>query len=375
MIETQLLVRLRRQLHQYPEVSGNEFNTAATIKDFLRQHAKGTCIDLTNAGFLWRIDSGKTGKTITFRAELDALPIQEINDFEYASVNPGVSHKCGHDGHATILCGAILRFSVSPPQSGVLQFLFQPAEENGEGAKEVLASEMHLFHTDYIFTLHNLPGFPTHQVIYKSGSFSSAVRSIIINLKGKTAHAAEPENGINPASAIAEIVQKITAMSINEPENKNFALAVPIHIHMGEMSYGVSAGEGSCHFTLRTFSNHRLSSISKQAESIAREIAKKYGLSCDIGWTEEFSATENNVHATEIICKAAHRLKLDMTQRHFPFRWGEDFGLFTQRFKGAMFGLGAGENMPALHNPDYDFPDELIETGIDMFAAIAEQTL
>src|SRR5690606_25552855 len=153
----------------------------------------------------------------------------------------------------------------------------------------------------------------------------------------------------------------------------DFCLVTPVYMHMGELAYGVSAGAGEAHFTIRCRNNEQMRRLEKEAERIAVEVAKKHQLKTDISWTESFFANQNNEQAVAWIREAAQACQLEVFETDVPFGWGEDFGLFTEKFDGAMFGLGAGENMPALHNPDYDFPDAIIPAGIKIFHAIIQQ--
>lgn len=374
-IDYDTLKQFRRTLHAYPEVSGNEIETAKRVTEFLKNCTPDELItDIGGTGIIATWNSGKAGNEIVFRAELDALPIQEINTFDYSSTIEGVSHKCGHDGHATILCGLAKYLSENKPVKGKVRLLFQPAEENGEGAKAMLADEKFKnIQPDYIFALHNLPAYPLHEIVVKENSFTAAVNSIIINLHGKTSHAAEPENGFNPALAVAEIITQSIGKENNNPEKEDMRVITPVFIELGEKSYGVSAGDASVHLTLRCLDNTHLRQLEKDIEILSKAIAAKHNLKIDFEYTQTFFANVNDKSATAIVKKSALKNNLSITERSYPFKWGEDFGLFTTKFKGCMFGLGSGENTPALHNPDYDFSDALIETGVRIFSGIIDQ--
>ena len=314
------------------------------------------------------------GKTVLLRCELDALPIQEINSFEHQSKLENVSHKCGHDGHMAIICGVAKKIFENPLEKGNVILLFQPSEENGKGSEAVLKDDF--FKTtqpDFVFALHNLPGYPKNQIIVKEGTFTCAVNSIIIKLHGKTSHAGEPEKGNNPAVAISEIITVF--LKKNQPNilEENYCVITPIYIEMGEKAYGVSAGYGEVHFTFRSNQNKLMQQIENDLEEIAITIAKQQTLTPEISWTENFKANENDKVAVEFIRKAARKENLSIFEKDVPFSFGEDFGLFTQHFDGAIFGLGSGENIPSLHNPDYDFPDELIPTGTQLFHQIIKE--
>jgi len=369
------LTKLRHFLHQNPELSGFEFNTSKKILQYLESCNPAELIhQIGKTGLIAVFNGKKDGPKTLFRCELDALPIQETNDFNHNSTIEGVSHKCGHDGHMAILCGLAELLSESSNFDGTVYLLFQPAEEDGEGAKKVLNdSQFKDIKPDYVFALHNLPGFPLGQIVVKNQTFSCAVNSMIITLTGKTAHAGEPQNGINPALAIAEIINNFNNKIQADILKETFCLITPIYINMGKKAYGVSAGFGEVHFTVRSNSNKNMDKIEADLLKLVTEIAQKHQLIEEISWTQQFRANENNSDAVTFIKNAAKANHFNITEKETPFSWGEDFGLFTEHFSGAMFGLGAGENIPALHNPDYDFPDELIPIGAKMFHQIIKE--
>lgn len=369
------LVLLRKELHQHPEVSGKELETAKRIVAFLQKHAPDEIItEIGGAGIAAIYKAKQAGKTVLFRCELDALPIEEINTFEHRSITNGVSHKCGHDGHMAILCGLATELSQNRPETGKVILLFQPAEEDGSGAQKVFSDpKFALMQPDYVFALHNLPGFAKNQIVVKNDTFSCAVNSIIIKLNGVTAHAGEPEKGINPALAIAAIINQFSAIIQPDISKEDYCLVTPIYTEMGKKAYGVSAGAGEVHFTVRSDSNSQMKKVETTLEKLAQSIAKEHQLECNIAWTEGFQANENDKEAADQIRNAAKTNNFKLLEKETPFTWGEDFGLFTQQYPGAMFGLGSGINTPALHNPDYDFPDEIISTGISVFHQISKQ--
>ena len=369
------LVQLRKELHKHPEVSGKEIQTAQRIISFLEKHTPDELITgIGTTGVVAIYNGKKAGKTVLFRCELDALPIEETNTFEHRSISNGVSHKCGHDGHMAILCGLAAELHANKLESGTVLLLFQPAEEDGSGAQKVFSdAQFSTLHPDYVFALHNLPGFPMHQIVVKNETFTCAVNSIIIKLKGKTAHAGEPEKGINPTLAIAAIINQFNATIQSDNTKEIFCLITPIYTKIGKKAYGVSAGAGEIHFTVRSDSNLQMKKIEVALENTAQSIAKAYQLQCKIQWTQSFQANENDKTAVAFIKKVAKMNGFEAFEKEKPFTWGEDFGLFTQHYPGAMFGLGSGINTAALHNPDYDFPDEIIATGVAIFHQISKQ--
>lgn len=370
------LIQLRRWLHAYPELSGFETKTAAHLIAYIEKLQPDKIVsNIGGNGFLVLFDSGKPGQSILFRSELDALPIQEVNKFAYRSVTDGISHKCGHDGHATILCGLAEKLAMTRSLSGKVYLLFQPAEETGEGAKLVSDDAKFDIQPDYVFAFHNIPGYKKGTIVLKEGLFSAAVSSIIIKLIGRTAHAAEPEMGENPSLAISEIINYADKLNNNKPEVGDFRVLTPVHINMGTTAYGVSAGEGELHYTLRCWNNEELRKLENNLIVKTNEIAKRNKLKTEQQSLQTFYANNNSKEANDFVKQSALELNYAIEEKKQPFKWGEDFGFFTSKYKGCMFGIGAGEDHPALHNPDYDFPDEIIETGVNMFYQITQQIL
>ncbi|WP_026704219.1 amidohydrolase [Flavobacterium soli] len=367
-----ILQEVRRDLHQHPEVSGKEFKTSERIETFLQQYKPDDLItSIGTTGIVAIYRGKKSGKNTLFRCELDALPIEESNTFDHRSTINGVSHKCGHDGHMAILCGLAVYLAENKPENGDVYLLFQPSEEDGEGAKKILNDPLfEIIQPDYVFALHNLPGFPLGQIIVKENTFSCAVKSLIIKLNGKTAHAGEPQNGINPSNAIAKIITQFNTFIEPDITQENFCLITPIYINMGKKAYGVSAGAGEIHFTIRSNSNKNIGFIEKKLEQTIQNIARGEQLEFECEYIQEFRANENSPEAVHFIRKSARNNGFQLLEKETPFSWGEDFGLFTEHFTGAMFGLGAGEKIPSLHNPDYDFPDELTPFGVAVFREI-----
>ncbi|MFD2434824.1 amidohydrolase [Mesonia maritima] len=318
----------------------------------------------------------KNRETILFRAELDSLPIAEKNEFSYASKAENISHKCGHDGHMTMLLFLAKKLEQEPISSGKVLLLFQSSEETGEGAQRILASKkLEEFSIDFAFSLHNVPGYKKSSIITKAGSFTPSVESVDIQLTGKTSHAGMPEKGINPALAVSEIIQYLNEIDCKKTTDKNYFLATPIQVKMGKPAYGTSAGEALISYTFRTWKHDNFITKKEALIGAINTISKKHELYIQWNWKESFQANYNAEEAFNMIKEAAKEIQLNFIEKEMPFSWGEDFGSFTQKYKGAMFGLGAGENCPELHNPDYDFPDEIAENGVNLFYSLAKKAL
>lgn len=372
------LTSIRRYLHQHPEVSGEEHDTATYIQKTLRDvHPPHELLTgLGGTGIAAVYEGQKDGPTILFRAELDALPIIEVNDLPYTSHRRGVSHKCGHDGHMTVLLGLAMWLQQHPPPKGRVVLLFQPSEENGAGAMSVLEDPAFAkIRPDCVYAFHNLPGYPLGQVICKEGPFTSAVNSLIFKLEGKTSHAAEPGSGRNPALAMARILLEVDKWNQPDRSRTDFRIFTPIYATLGEKAYGTAAGYGEVHFTLRTRNEDVMEQSEEQLRQLVQDLARQEKLSLATEYTDRFYGNANDQSAVDVIMEVARQQGYGTLTIDDPLSFGEDFGAFTQKFSGAMFCIGAGKDTPALHNPDYDFPDALIRIGVNMFAGIISRHL
>jgi metal-dependent amidase/aminoacylase/carboxypeptidase family protein len=253
--------------------------------------------------------------------------------------------------------------------------LFQPAEETGEGAERMLNDEKLKAHMpDYIFALHNIPGAEEGSIIVNDGVFAMASVGMVIKFTGISTHAAHPEKGISPAKAISRIIMGMEGVN-DAPGYEGLAFATVIHSKLGEAAFGTQPGDGTLMLTLRAKTDSDIGKLKQNIINLSDKICTLEHLKCEISYTEEFKATVNNPAAAAIIKKAAIETNHKVEEIHKPFRWSEDFGRFTNEIKGAMFGLGAGGDQPELHNPNYNFPDELITDGRDVFYQIIKDLI
>lgn len=369
------LVKLRRELHRNAELSGNENRTAEIIRGFLESTGPVSITGGLGGNGLFAVyGENSKGPAILIRCELDALPIPEENDFAWRSGNDSVSHKCGHDGHMTMVCGVALALGEMDKIPAKIVLLFQPSEETGKGARRVLDDPgFRDIDPDYVFALHNLPGFPAGDIVLRKNTFAAASVGVIVRLKGESSHAAHPEEGKSPALAAAHIIQHLSAAPQFYTSMDDEAKVTVIHTRVGEKAFGTSPGYGEVMATLRTYNDRTLDALKDIVAGIVLKTAESFGLDGEIEWVEPFPATVNDPGSVDTINNAAEELGYSIIHKKTPFGWSEDFGHFTRNFKGAMFGLGSGENHPPLHAPDYDFPDELIPSGTRMFLEITEQ--
>jgi len=260
MDDTNLLDQLttfRRELHKYPDVSGDEEKKKKKIKGFLSFYNPDRIVDTIGGnGLIAEFKGAAEGPSVMFRCELDGLPIEEKNEINYQSVVAGKGHLCGHDGHMTMVAGLAHHLSKNRPKKGKVLLLFQPAEETGQGANEMINDErFNEFQPDFVFAIHNLPGVPLHTVVLSNNNFAAASSGMKITLSGKSSHAAEPELGISPGIAMAQIILFSKELSNKKNTFNDFVLITPIHAKLGNLAYGTSPGDGVIHFTLRSYRN------------------------------------------------------------------------------------------------------------------------
>jgi amidohydrolase len=350
---------IRHLLHEHPQTAGNE----QFAHDLIVKHLQGLHPDkvYTHVGgygviALWGKDT--SAPTVAFRADSDALPI---------------GHRCGHDGHTTILLrlAELVDENVSVFQHINILLLWQPAEETGEGARAMLESGiLQQYNIQSFYALHNLPGYPLGTVVLCPRTFAAASTGVVYHLDGRETHASTPELGINPGMAITEIINRFNGFNGRDGEFRQSTL---ICVRIGQPAFGTSAGHGEVMFTLRAFTNDEMEKLLSEANQVVDEVSARYGLKVSRSLVEPFRATENNGDSVEAIEKAANEVPLCVRYQMEPNRWSEDFAEYLLHFKGAMFGIGSGEQQPELHHPDYDFPDALIEPAAQLFFRLASE--
>ena len=353
-MDTAMLQTLRKRLHENAEPSMQESRTRQLLMSFLHEH---TSLPVTDCGswFYVKCPGDSALSPVAFRADFDAVLCAD-----------GIArHLCGHDGHSTILCGLAMELANCCGQlKRDVYLIFQPGEETGSGALlcSELISEKGITE---IYGFHNIPSYPVHSLVLPAGTFACASTGMEIRFDGMESHAAYPEEGRNPASAIAALVLHMDRL-IKTP-HKGILLGTVIGIDAGSRSYGVSAGTGTLRLTLRAQMQSDYDSFIRQIEDKAHTLADQFGLSCSICRIEEFPATVNPPCYIEKVHSTADALGLQTFCPGSPFRWSEDFGHYLQHCDGCFFGIGCGTDHPGLHTPEYEFEDEIIPTVISLF--------
>ncbi|MCB9357738.1 MAG: amidohydrolase [Calditrichaeota bacterium] len=366
----------RHALHRLAELSNEEHRTSEMIFGFMQGcHPLRVHRNVGGTGVIAEFGNKNEHPVTLLRAELDALPIPEKSKLPHASDHDGVSHKCGHDGHMAILCGVALHLRDHRPKKGRVALLFQPAEETGEGARRMLEDErLQELKPDAVYALHNLPGYAKNSVVVRKGLFAAASSGLIVRLKGRTSHAAEPHKGNSPARALAHLLNSMSSVPHYTTGLFDSAQVTVIHARLGERAFGTSPGDAELMLTLRSESGDWLSELEERCKELAKRTATVYGLRVSFETVEPFPASRNSETAVDQVVASAKRAELTVHTAERPFAWSEDFGHMLAKFGGALFGLGAGESHAALHHPDYDFPDAVIESGVRLFIELITET-
>ena len=366
----QKIIALRHELHEFPELSMKEENTKRRLMNFLEANTNLAVIDCGKWFYASRYVEGTKG--IAFRADMDALPIDEdINSLSYASRNPGVSHKCGHDGHCAALCGFALELEKIDVTRSVY-LIFQHAEETGQGAREC-ASFLRERIISEIYAFHNWSGWPEKSVIVREGLCQCASAGLTIKFTGKTSHASEPEKGINPAYSIAKLIAEIETFTKKYSERK--ILCTIININLGEKNFGISPGEGELSLTLRAEREDDMRTFRNAVVNLAESLAEKNSLKVECSSCDYFPETLSDKNCVERVKAAAKNLGLKIIDMPEAIRASEDFGFYTKQIHGAIFYVGNGENYPAIHTVNYDFNDEILASSVDVFTEIFKQSI
>ena len=391
------LEKLRDKLNKNAELSGQEKETNKIINKFLEKtnpdvHYK----NVGGYGIVAIYKGAEEGNNILFRADIDGLNIpsgqqttvpdhvdgidqrfDKLSDRKVQSsefkVQSQYSHRCGHDGHATILCGLAMRYGKKRPEKGNVILLFQPAEETGEGALAVINDPLFKdIKIDMAFALHNLPGYAKHQIVLKKGCFASASLGLKLIFDGATSHASQPEKGNNPQRVITTLLDAFQKKYENLKRDKYHTTLTVTHVAIGEETFGVAPGHAEIWLTLRSQDDKSLQNLTESTIALSEYVAKEFKLKFSHSIHEAFAATMNSSREVDIVEQAAKDLKLSVNVIKEPFPWSEDFGRFGVLCPVCLLGLGSGFEHEPLHSPIYDFEDEIIDTGIDVFEKIVE---
>tara|TARA_B100000686_G_scaffold353386_1_gene458791 strand:+ start:1218 stop:2387 length:1170 start_codon:yes stop_codon:yes gene_type:complete len=377
---TEEITQWRRLIHQNPETAFEEHETADFIA--LRLHEFGIDVHrgLAKTGVVGTLKGNKgNGPTIGLRADMDALFIQENNAFEYKSKNEGKMHACGHDGHTSMLLGAAKYLAETRNFAGTVHFIFQPAEENEAGGRVMIEDGLFKkFPMDSVYGMHNMPGIPVGDFAIRPGPIMASSDVFDIVLKGVGTHAAIPNLGrdaIVAGSNLVAALQTIVSRTISPLEP---AVVSVTQFHSGD-TLNVIPEQAVIRGTTRAFSKTVQDQMETEIKRITEEIAKTYSVSADITYERRYPATINNPKETDTAAEVARKIAGD--ERVFldkdPMMGAEDFAFMLNETPGAYMWIGNGpqEGGCMLHNPNYDFNDEILPIGASYWSQLVETRL
>lgn len=364
------VIALRHELHRHPELSNEEVETKQRLMLFLKENSPLKITDMGKWFYAeYHPQDGKSQGSMAFRADFDAIRVLEQTPLPYCSVNKGVAHKCGHDGHAAVLAG----FAADVAEKGCdkdVYFIFQHAEEVGDGGAPCaeLISEKQI---DEVFAAHNWPGAPFGSLGLRNGTINCASKGMELIFTGTSAHASQPEMGKNPAKAISRTVLALD--QIADPRRyEGLILATVVQVDIGERAFGVAAHKGKLLMTIRGQIEDEMDAMEQEIREFAAAQAETEGLELEINFYDAFPETYNHPQSVEKLRAIAAAHSWPLNEMEEPIRSSEDFGYYTKKAPGAMVWLGAGEEWPAIHSEEFDYNDKLIEPTLQLFWALID---
>ena len=368
----------RRHLHQKPELNFDVFETADFVKNKLKEFGCDEIVTgLGKTGVVGVIKGNLgTGGTIGLRADMDALPIEEITGKPYASTVPGKMHACGHDGHTAMLLGAAKYLAETRNFAGSVAVIFQPAEEGGGGGNEMVKDGMmERFAIDKVFGMHNMPSLPVGQFAIRPGAIMAATAEFTITLKGKGGHAALPHRAIDPIVAGSQLVtalQTIASRSTDPAE----AIVVSVTKFNAGSAYNVIPEHAVLAGTVRTLKKEVAKLAQERMAAICRGVAETTGTEIDLDYDANYPVTFNHPEETVFAGDVAATIagEPQVHREIQPLMGGEDFSYMLEARPGAFIFIGNGDSAN-LHHPAYDFNDEVIPHGVSYWVRLAETAL
>jgi len=369
----------RHKIHAHPETAFEEVKTSALVAEQLASFGLEVHRGLAGTGVVGTLKAGKGNRAIGLRADMDALHIQEANQFAHRSTVPGKMHACGHDGHTSMLLGAAKYLAKSKSFDGTVHFIFQPAEENeGGGRRMVEEGLFEKFPVEAVFGLHNLPGLPFGEFSIRPGPVMAAYDIFEITIEGRGSHAALPQQSIDPLPIAAQLVLALQTIVSRGTDPFDTAVVSVTQVHGGD-TWNVIPASARVGGTVRTFDAKVQDRIEAEIGRIARELPAAFGAKAGLRYERRYPATVNHPAETEQAAEVAALVagpgKVHRDRR--PLMGSEDFAFMLKARPGAfMFvGNGAGEGGCFLHNPGYDFNDELLPVGASYWVKLVETLL
>ena len=368
----------RQRLHQHPELSFEEADTAALVAGHLQDWGWEVTRGVGGHGVVGTLRVGSSGKSVALRADMDALPIQESTGKPYASRNAGVMHACGHDGHTTMLLGAAQHLAKTRNFSGTVHLVFQPAEEAGLGSGAQRMIEDGLFERfpcDAIFGLHNTPGVPAGTFGFGSGAFMAASDTARLTIHGRGGHAARPHQTVDPVLIAGSLVVALQSVVARNIDPRQTAIVTIGALHAGSAA-NVIPDSATMAMSIRSFDPEVRALLEQRIRALVTAHVQGYGGEVEIDYERGYPVVVNTEAETRFAAQVAEELV--GTERVIapfpPVTGSEDFAYYLQKKPGCFLRLGNGEGA-MLHNPKYDFNDGILTVGAAYWTRLAERFL
>ena len=384
--EAASIIAVRRDIHAHPELCFQAQRTADVVAGKLTEWGIEVHRGMGTTGVVGVIKNGTGKRSIGLRADMDALPVNEANTFAHASKHPGKMHACGHDGHTAMLLAAAQHLAKHKNFDGTVVLIFQPAEEGGGGAREMIKDGLFKqFPVDAVFGLHNWPGMPVGTLAVSAGPVMASSNEFKITIRGKGCHAALPHNGIDPVPIACEMVQAFqTIVSRNLKPIDAGVISVTM-IHAGDAT-NVVANSCELQGTVRTFTVEMLDLIERRMRTIAEHVSAAHEATCEFAFVRNYPPTINHPKEAEFTRSVlAEIVGADNVLAQEPTMGSEDFSYMLLEKPGTYFFIANGEGQHremghgggpcTLHNPSYDFNDDLIPLGGTVWVRMVEQFL
>lgn len=382
-------IALRRDLHRHPELGFEEQRTAKRVADHLRALGYQVTEGIAGTGVVGTLRKGTSGRSIGLRADMDALPIQENNGLEWASVHPGTMHACGHDGHTAILLAAAELIARDVAFDGTVHLIFQPAEElgGGGGARKMIEEGLfERFPCDAIFAMHNMPGWPTGQFLFRSGALMASSDRVVITFNGRGGHAAVPHQAIDPTLPAASSIlalQTIVSRTLDPLESA----VISIDKLQAGATYNVIPDSVQLELSVRTFSPQLRDLMEARIRQICTSQAESFGATAQVDYQRGYPVLVNSNDETRDATEVAMRVfgPDQVSPETRPLMGSEDFAYMLQERPGCYLLIGNGEigstnphtglTHCMVHNPGYDFNDACLAPAARFWAALTQHRL
>ncbi|WP_461405725.1 M20 aminoacylase family protein [Falsiruegeria mediterranea] len=368
----------RRDFHAHPELRFQEHRTAARVAELLTSFGCDEVVSGVGQTGVVGVIHGRargSGKTIGFRADMDALPIPETTGLPHASKHPGVMHACGHDGHTAMLLGAAKYLAETRNFDGSVVLIFQPAEEGGGGARAMLDDGLlNRWGIQEVYGMHNWPSIPAGQFAVRDGPQMAATAFFDLTIKGQGGHAALPHKAVDTTVAAAHVVVALQTIAARNIDPLKTVVVSTCGLRSDSDTYNVIPDEINLRGTVRYFDPDVHDVVQKRLKEIAELTARAHGAEAHLHYSPRVPPTINSPEAAARAAEAAHKVSGHVIRDFDPVMPGEDFAEMLAERTGAYLFLGNGDSAD-LHNPSYEFNDELIPLGCSWYAEMAEQSM